>query len=90
MARGEKVLIYLNRIKQLASTLKPMGVTVYYKGLATAALNGLPFSRESLIVALDALGNDDDLFTFDLVKSRPLLEEQRASERGFKNRKQLD
>lgn len=49
--------------------------------MATAALNGLPLSYESLIVALDALGNDNDTFTFDLVKSRLLQEQQRSFQR---------
>ena len=81
MEKGEKILTYLNRVKHLAATLKSMKVEIDDKELAMAALNGLPSSYESLIVALDALGNDDDTFTFDLVKSRLLQEEQRANER---------
>ncbi len=81
MDKGEKMLTYLNRVKQLASTLKSMNVDIDDKEIAMAALNGLPSNYESLIVALDALGNDDDTFTFDLVKSRLLQEEQRSNDR---------
>ena len=83
MEIDEKVLTYLNRVKQLASTLKSMNIDIDDQETAMAALNGLPSSYESLIVALDAIGNDDKAFTFDLVKSRLLQEEQRVSERDF-------
>ena len=46
------------------------------------AQNGLPASYESLIVALDALGNDEKCFTFELVKSRLLQEEQLSLNRA--------
>lgn len=81
MQNGEKMLTYLNRVKQLAATLKSMNVEIDDQELAMAALNGLPSTYESLIVALDALGNDDMSFIFDFVKSRLLQEEQRANER---------
>ena len=81
MDKGEKMLTYLNRVKQLASTLKSMNVDIDDKEIAMAALNGLPSTYEGLIVALDALGNDDKSFTFELVKSRLLQEEQRSNER---------
>lgn len=68
-------------MKQLAATLKSMDVDIDDEELAMAALNGLPSSYESLIFALDALGTDEKAFTFDLVKSRLLQEEQRANER---------
>ena len=54
MEHGEKMLTYLNRVKQLAATLKSMGVAIDDQELAMAALNGLPSTYESLIVALDA------------------------------------
>ena len=81
MERGEKVLAYLYRVEQLDSTLKSMKVEIDDKELVMATLNGPPSSYESLIVALDALGNDDETFIFDLVKSRLLQEEQWSSER---------
>ena len=72
MVSGEKVLTYINLVKQLASILKSMDVLIGDKELAMAVLNGLPRNFESLIVALDALGNDDKAFTFEFVKSRLL------------------
>lgn len=64
-------------------------MSVNDKKIAMAALNGFPPSYRSLIRALDALRNDDDMVTFDLVKSRLLQEEQRASERDDINSKLL-
>eukprot|EP00171_Calliarthron_tuberculosum_P022313 IDg22313t1 len=49
--------------------------------MAMALLNGLPERFDGLISALDALGNDDKIFTFDFVKSRCAQEEQRHSQR---------
>ena len=82
MENNEKMLTYLNRVKQLAATLKSMNVDIDDQEMAMAALNGLPSSYEGLIIALDALGNDTKTFNFDLVKSRLLQEEQRANERA--------
>jgi len=81
MECNEKMLTYLNRVRQLAASLKSMGVDIEDQEMAMAALNGLPASYESLIVALDAVGNDEKSFSFDIVKSRLLQEEQRALER---------
>ena len=44
-----------------------------------AVLNGLPTRFEALIVALDALGNEEKIFCLDFVKSRLLQEEQRQT-----------
>jgi len=82
MENGEKMLTYLNRVKQLAAILKSRSVEIDDKEMAMAALNGLPASYESLIVALDALGSDEKCFTFELVKSRLLQEEQRSLKRA--------
>ncbi len=46
-----------------------------------AVLNGLPERFNSLISALDALGNEDEAFSLDFVKSRLLQEEQRIEMR---------
>ena len=81
MEHGEKMLTYLNRVKQLVGTLEPMGVEIDDQELAMAALNGLPSTYESLIVPLDAIRNEERFFTFELVKSRLLQEGQRALER---------
>ena len=79
MNNDEKVLAYINRVKQLAARLKSMNVSIDDKEMAMAVLNGLPTRFESLIVALDALGNEDKMFTLEFVKSRLLQEEQRAA-----------
>ena len=42
MEEGEKVLTYINRVQQLAATLKSMGIEVDEKEVAMAVLNGLP------------------------------------------------
>jgi len=77
MQKDEKMLKYLNRVTQLASTLKSMDVTIQDEELAMSTLCGLPPAYEHLIVALDALGNDSRTFTFEFVKSRLIQEEQR-------------
>lgn len=82
MKYDEKVLQFANRIRQMASTLKSMDVDINDKEMAMTFLNGLPESYDGLISALDALGNEDKIFTFDLVKSRVLQEEQRMKMRN--------
>ena len=78
MKPGEKVLPYMNRVRQRGATLKSMGVDVDDKEIAMAALNGLPARYEYIITALDAVSDRESRFTYDLVKSRLLQEEQRA------------
>lgn len=90
MHNGEKMLSYINRVKQMAATLKSMGVTIDDEELAMALLNGLPSSYESLIVALDALGSESKVFTFDHVRSRLMQEEQRAELRDQSSSKKSD
>ena len=75
MQEGEKVLTYVNRVQNLASILKSMGVEISDKEMGMAVLNGLPPKYDSLIVALDALGSENRIFTLDFVKSRLLQEE---------------
>ncbi|CDF39842.1 unnamed protein product [Chondrus crispus] len=79
MLSGEKMLAYINLVKQLAAILKSMSVNIDDKEMAMAVLNGLPARFEALIVALDALGNEEKIFSLDFVKSRLLQEEQRAN-----------
>ena len=81
MEEGEKVLTYVNRVQHLAAVLRSMSVVIDDKEMAMAVLNGLPPRFDSLIVALDALGNEDKIFSLDFVKSRLLQEEQRADMR---------
>lgn len=45
MENGEKILTYLNRVKQLVSTLKSMGVIIDEDELSMASLNGLPSTK---------------------------------------------
>ena len=70
MQTNEKVLVYINRVKKLAARFKSMKVDIDDKEIAMAVLNGLPARFETLIVALDALGNEDEMFALDFVKSR--------------------
>lgn len=80
MLFGEKVLSYVTRVKQSAVTLKFMSVETDDRGMAMVALNGLSPNFESFIVAFDALGNSDRLFTFRSIEST-LLQEEHRSER---------
>ncbi|CDF37707.1 unnamed protein product [Chondrus crispus] len=79
MLPSEKVLVFINRVKQLAARLQSMSVEIDDKEIAMAVLNGLPSRFDNLIVALDALGNEDKVFGLEFVKSRLLQEEQRES-----------
>lgn len=72
---GEKILPYLNSVKQLSGTPKFTTSNVDDNDSALAALNGLLSSSEHLIVTLNALGNYENLFIFDLF-------EEPASPRG--------
>eukprot|EP00171_Calliarthron_tuberculosum_P000903 IDg903t1 len=79
---GEKMMNYINRICKMASVLQSMSVVIDDKELSMAILNGLPSSYGTIITALDAIGDEDDSFTFDKVRSRLLQEEQRRSLRA--------
>ena len=80
-AESESALQFSNRIRQLASTLKSMKVTVDESEMAMALLNGLPETYDSLISALDALHGEEDDLRLDYVKSRVIQEEQRIENR---------
>ncbi len=73
----ETALQFSNRIRQLASTLKSMNVTIDDAEMAMAMLNGLPEAYDPLISALDAISGEDETLKFDYVKSRVMQEEQR-------------
>ena len=79
MKQGEQMLVYINRVRQMASHLESMDVKIDEKEMAMAVLNGLPSSFRTLITALDAIGDDDPSFAFDKVRSRLLQEERRTS-----------
>ena len=76
------MLAYSNLVRQLAARLKSMNVEIDDKEIAMAALNGLPARFESLIVALNALGSEDKMFSLEFVESRLLQEEQRGRDEG--------
>eukprot|EP00171_Calliarthron_tuberculosum_P003752 IDg3752t1 len=79
IAPDESISTFSSRVRQLAATLRSMGVILEESEMAMALLNGLPERFDGLISALDALGNDDKIFTFDFIKSRCVQEEQRHS-----------
>ncbi len=64
------MLVYINRVRQMASVLQSMDVTIDDKEMDMVVLNGLPSRFETIITALDAIGDDDPSFTFDKVRSR--------------------
>ena len=51
------MLVYINRVRQMATVLTSMGVNIDDKEMAMAVLNGLPSSFQTLITALDAIGD---------------------------------
>lgn len=82
MRSDERILSYINRVRQMASVLESMGVEIEDKELAMAVLNGLPDRYQPIITALDAIDDEDDSFTLDKVRSRLLQEEKRSSIRS--------
>lgn len=81
MRDSEKAIDFGARVRQLASSLKTMGVTTTEQDMAMTVLSGLPDRYDSLISALDALSDDTSKFTFEFVISRCMLEEQRHIQR---------
>ena len=81
MKDDEKVLEFSCRVRQLANTLKSMSVNIDDAEMAMAMLNGLPERFDGLISALDAIGDDNEVFTFEYVISRCQQEEQRHIQR---------
>lgn len=55
---------------------KTMSAEIHDKEMAMSVLKELPPSSENLIVAIDALQNEDRLFTFHFAKSSRLFEEE--------------
>lgn len=70
MAGNEKVHEFASSIRQLAGTLKLMGVTIEESEIAKALPNVLPDRFDGIISALNSLGNDEKLFTFEVVQQR--------------------
>lgn len=84
MHAGEKIFLYSYWLGWLARSLKSINCSVDDNEIAMAALNGPPSSFKHLIGALDGLGNDYKLFTFDFVKSQLLEKQQRFEMRAGK------
>ncbi len=63
-----------------------MGAIIDDKEKAMAVLNGLPPRYETIITALDAIGDDDPSFTFDKVRRCLLQEETRSAMRAGPDR----
>ena len=82
MLETESILQYSGRIRQLASTLKSMSVTIGDAEMAMAFLNGLPDRFDPLISALDTHDSDSSTFTLDFVQSKCLQGEQRHKHRS--------
>lgn len=64
------MLEFVSRIRQLAEDLKSMEVTIEDSEMAVALLNGLPGRFDGIISVLNALRNDEKLFTFEFAKIR--------------------
>lgn len=81
MGDDERLLHYINRVRQLAADLKSMEVIVEDEDVAMSILCGLSERFEHLIVAIDTMTGDKAL-TLEFVKSRLLQEEQRLNDRS--------
>ena len=81
MRETEKVRSFATRIRQLASSLKSMGVKVKDDEMAMTLLCGVPSRFDNLISALDAVVDDKEKFTFEFVLSRLEQEERRHANR---------
>ncbi len=66
----------------MVSVLESMGVINDDKDKAMEVHNGLPKRFETMITALDAIGDDDPSFTFDKVRDRLFQEEKRSAMRS--------
>ena len=81
MDDNERVVSYISRVRQLAADLKSMDTDVEDQEIAMTVLCGLSSKFENLIVAIDAV-TDENKLTLEFVKSRLLQEEQRISDRS--------
>lgn len=82
MRAGERVLSYIDRVQHLGSVLRSMDVDTDGGDMAMVILIGLPIQFEIVITALDAIGDENESFTLNLVKSRLLQEKQRREMRS--------
>lgn len=77
MTHDKREIPYINRAKQLCSNVRGMDATVSDQELAMTVLCGLPGQHRHLIIAIDAVADDD----------RPTLEFVRAD--SYKKSKEL-
>lgn len=64
MEIGEKVLVLLNRLRQISGKLKYMGVEIDGDEIIMTVFNPISESYGIFMVSLDALGNDDGCLKF--------------------------
>lgn len=89
MAHDERIILYIYRAKQLCTNLKATDATVTDQEFAITVLFGLPSKYWHLIVASDAVTNDEK-FMLEFVKSWLILNKQRVVERFYQYEKQPD
>jgi len=80
MTIGERMLGYINRVRNLGENLKATGGEVTEMDLAMSVLNGRTSKYENVLVALDAKGENE--LSLDFVKSRLLQEERRQADKS--------
>lgn len=80
MHDSKKVLSFPARVRQLATTLKTMSVSVEDSKTAMALLHGVSLLYNSVISALDAARTDDIKYSFDFVQRRCAQEEHRQAQ----------
>jgi len=80
MTVGEGMLGYINRVRNFSENLEAMGGEVTEMDVAMSVVNGLTSKYESLLVALDAKGEDELSLAF--FKSRLLQEERRQADKS--------
>lgn len=64
---SDEVLDFSSRVRQFAGTLISIGVTIADSEIKTTLVNGASDRLDGLLSDLNALGNVENLFTFDFV-----------------------
>lgn len=78
----ERIPSNINLVQHLGPVLKSRNVDLESNKRAMAILNWLSRHYDSIITALDALGDERALFTPENVRSRPVHDEQRQNMKG--------
>lgn len=78
MKADDRVLVYIARVRQLATDLKSLDVNDDGAKVALTVLSGLPKKFEKLIVAIDMTMEDN--LSLDFVRSRLVQEKHRFSD----------